>query len=675
MPNNSIPPNGDLAGFKRYWRADLLSGFLVFLIALPLSLGISIACGYPPLAGIFTAILGSLLAPLLSNSELTVKGPAAGLIVIAIGCIQDFGGDGMIGGFSADDLHAYKAALAVGVAAAVFQIVFSLFRGGILGDFFPGSVVHGMLAAIGVIIMLKQFPVALGVEAKGEPLELLRGIPDILREANPAIAAIGGVSLAIMFFWPLVGKKVGVLKAVPSPIVVLVAAVPLGLLCDLLHRHYYVFQGHKYELGGQYLIAMPNRIFGMFQQMETPDFTALAQLKAWKWVVLFFIIGSLESLLSTKAIDLLDPRKRKTNLNRDVLAIGVGNLFAGLIGGLPMISEIVRSKANIDNGARTRFAALWHGLLLLVCVALIPTVLHQIPLAALAAMLVYTGFRLAHPSEFLYVYRIGREQLAIFVTTLLAVLATDLLIGVLVGIAVKILIHVMNGLPLSSIIKPYLEIERQGENTCLIRAHRSAVFSNWIPFRRQLEDLGIVQRQNLVLDFSNTKLVDHTTMEKLHELQREFKRENLKLEIIGLDIHRQLSGHPLAARKRSLATVKRITVVTDPAGVESITRKIASLGASGYTLTPCLGAGRQQMDTEAAPCVPRTRVEIVMPPALAEPFLDFLRREVMPCYPLTACVETVQVLRADAFSSTTTIRPDRLAPAQHGSELVKESKE
>ncbi len=657
MPLDPTTPRGDLAGFKKYWRADLLSGFLVFLIALPLSLGISIACGYPPLAGIFTAVIGSLLAPLVSNSELTVKGPAAGLIVIAIGCIQDFGGDGMMGGFSAADLAAYKSALAIGVAAAVLQIVFSLARGGILGDFFPGSVVHGMLAAIGVIIILKQFPVAMGVDARGEPLELLRRVPEILGEANPAIAAIGAVSLAIMFLWPYLGKKIPRLKAVPSPIVVLAAAIPLGLICDLMHQHYYRFHGNKYELGGQYLIAMPDRVFGMFDQITPPDFTALIHLKAWKWVGLFFIIGSLESLLSTKAIDLLDPWKRKTNLNRDLLAIGMGNLGAALLGGLPMISEIVRSKANIDNGARTRFAAFWHGVLLLVCVAIIPTLLHRIPLAALAAMLVYTGFRLAHPSEFLYVYRIGREQLLIFVATLVAVLATDLLVGVLLGIAIKILIHLMNGLPLRSIVMPFLEIERLEENTCVIRAHHSAVFSNWIPFRRQLEDLGLVQRQNLVLDFSATKLVDHTTMEKLHELEREFKRENLTLEIVGLDVHRQLSRHPLAARKRALATVRRITLVTDPAVVDSITRQIGELGASGYTLTRCQGAGRRELGAVTAVPVERVRVEVVMHPALAEPFLDYLRKDVMPRYPLTACVETVKVLRSDGFSSTRNASP------------------
>jgi MFS superfamily sulfate permease-like transporter len=429
-------------GFRKYFKQDFVSGFLVFLIALPLCLGISLACGYPAIAGIFTAIIGSILATFLSNSELTIKGPAAGLIVIAIGCVKDFGGDGAMGGFTAADMTAYKMALAVGVVAAVLQILFGLFRGGILGEFFPLSAVHGMLAAIGVIIIAKQIPIALGVQgADAEPLEMLAEIPHYISHMNPAVALIGFVSVLIMFLWPVLRGKLGPLKAFPAPMIVLLVAVPMGMAFQFTETHSYTYQGKAYELSDAYLVTMPDRVFGMFDNITFPDFSALTSpehmAKSLKWIFMFFVIGSLESLLSVKAVDLIDPWKRKTNMDRDMVAVGAGNLCCALVGGLPMISEIVRSKANIDNGARTRFADLYHGIFLLLCVALIPMVLHLIPLAALAAMLVYTGFRLAHPSEFMHAYKIGREQLVIFVVTLVCVLATDLLIGIAIGIAVK----------------------------------------------------------------------------------------------------------------------------------------------------------------------------------------------------------------------------------------------
>ncbi|TWT40757.1 SulP family inorganic anion transporter [Botrimarina hoheduenensis] len=547
---DEITPIGDRAGFLGYFKYDFLSGFLVFLIALPLCLGISLASGYPPIAGVFTAIVGALVATFLSNSELTIKGPAAGLIVIAIGCIEDFGGNGMAGGWSDADAAAYQAALAIGVAAAVLQIAFGLFRGGILGEFFPSAAVHGMLAAIGVIIIIKQFPVALGVSARGEPLEMLREFPKYVLEANPAIATIGIVSIAIMFLWPLIKGKLGPLRVLPAPLVVLLFAVPLGMLFDLLHAHSYTLQGHQYQLGEQYLVSMPTRIFGMFDDITYPNFSALSELKAWKWVLMFFMIGTIESLLSTKAIDLLDPWKRKTNLDRDVTAVGVGNTIAASIGGLPMISEIVRSKANIDNGAHTRYANLWHGVLLLLCVALLPMLLHRIPLAALAAMLVYTGFRLAHPSEFLHVFRIGKEQFAIFVTTLIAVLATDLLIGIFIGIMLKLAIHLMNGVPIKSLFKPYIEVQAIDDTHSRIVAKESAVFSNWIPFRRQIEQIGLVQHRNVVLDMSGALLVDSSVMQKLEEMQRDFTREGLVLDIQGLENLQPYSSDPHAARKR-----------------------------------------------------------------------------------------------------------------------------
>ena len=644
-------PRGDAAGFRKYFRYDFVAGFLVFLIALPLCLGIALACGYPPLAGVFTAIIGSILSTFISNSELTIKGPAAGLIVIAVGCVGAFGGDGASGGFNATDMNAYKMALAVGVAAAVLQILFGLFRAGILGEFFPVAAVHGMLAAIGVIIITKQIPIALGVEAKGEPLELLGRMPEIILEANPAIALIGCLSMLIMFLWPVAQKRVRILRAIPAPMATLLVVVPMGMAFDLMHTHSYYLQGHKYQLGDQYLVRMPDHVFGMFEELSFPDFSALLLPKAWKWVFMFFVVGSLESLLSAKAVDVLDPWHRKTNLDRDMVAVGIANLAAALVGGLPMISEIVRSKASIDNGARTRFADMWHGVFLLVCVALIPTFLHRIPLSALASMLVYTGYRLAHPSEFVHIYHVGREQLVVFVTTLIAVLATDLLVGIGIGIGVKILIHLVNGVPLSSLIKPYLEVTDEDDATCRIRAHQSAVFTNWIPFRREIENIGFVQHKNVIVDLSDTKLVDHSVMDKLAAMRQDFAQRGLSLEITGLDTHRQLSRHERAARKRGLVRIRRLTVVTDAVHERWLEEEFVKRGATGYTAIPCMGAGRRQVVGNEAASNSQVRIEVIATREVAERILDFLARSARPEHRITACIETVEVLRMDQFTS------------------------
>jgi MFS superfamily sulfate permease-like transporter len=209
----------------------------------------------------------------------------------------------------------------------------------------------------------------------------------------------------------------------------------------------------------------------------------------------------------------------------------------------------VRSKANIDNGARTRFADLWHGLFLLTCVALIPMYLHLIPLAALAAMLVFVGFRLAHPREFYHVYRIGREQLVIFVATLVGVLATDLLIGVAIGVGVELLLYWIHNVPVRSFFNAKLDVERETKDTVLVTARDPALFTNWIMVRRQLLRIGLRDRQNVILDLSRAKLVDHSVMEKLHDLDRDFDRAGLRLEIAGLENHEPFSDHPLAGRR------------------------------------------------------------------------------------------------------------------------------
>ena len=637
-------PIGNAAGFTKYFRNDFISGLLVFLIALPLCLGISLASGFPAIAGVFTAIVGSLLTIFISNSELTIKGPAAGMIVIVFGAVSAFGYTGGVD--AAADFQAYRLTLAVAVAAGLIQIVFGIVRAGVLGDFFPTAVVHGMLAAIGVIIMLKQLPVAVGQSAKGEPLEILRELPEKLYHANPDIAIIGLVSLLILFgfgYWKSHTKN-KLIKSIPAQLLVLIVAVPMGQYFDLSHQHSYSFFGHDYDLGEQFLVSVPNNLL---TAMAFPDFTALTDsryfLISLQWIVMFSLIGSLESMLSAKAIDMIDPWRRKTNLNRDLVAVGIANTAVASIGGLPMISEIVRSKANIDNGAKTRFANFWHGVLLLAFVAFLPALIHRVPLAALAAMLVYTGFRLASPLEFINVYRTGREQLIIFIVTMVGVLATDLLVGIAIGIAVKLSIHMFNGLPLSSIFLPYLEIEELDENTVLINARGSAVFSNFIPFRRQIEQLGLIGRNNVIVDLSAAKLVDHSVMEKLHELQMDFEQNQLTLEVRGLDAHRPMSSHPMASRKQGLTALRRITIVTVPALESQIVDRVVQLGVSGYTTIPCRGLGRAGITQADRQPIDQIRMEVITRSAVAEEVLKYISDEIAPSHHISVCVETVEV--------------------------------
>jgi len=534
-----------LPTFSDSWRTDLLSGFLVFLIALPLCLGIALACGFPAIAGIFTAIIGGILTPVFSNSQLTIKGPAAGLIVVVVVAMQDFGFTG--GKDLAADYEAYRMALAIGVAAGLIQLAFGLLRTGILSEFFPTAAVHGMLAAIGVIICSKQIHVLLGVKPDArEPLHLLAEIPHSIANMNPEIATIGCISLVILFGMPWV--PIRALRLVPAQLLVLLVAVPIGLYFDLDHEHTYSLAGHTYNLGPQFLVDVPSN---MFRAIAIPNFEILTHLFAWKHVAMYALIGSLESLLSAKAIDLLDPWQRKTNFDRDLIAVGACNSLAACIGGLPMISEIVRSKANIDNGARTRLSNVFHGLFLLLFVSMVPGLIHRVPLAALGSMLVYTGFRLASPREFVHTYKIGFDQLVVFVVTLFVTLATDLLIGVGVGILTKLILHLINGAPLTSLFRPRVEIEDCGDGRVIVNVKHSAVFSSWLGLRRKLK--GVCDSgKEVIVDLSQTRLVDHTVIEKLQQMQRDFEQQDSKLTIIGLDDHRPLSKskHPAAALKK-----------------------------------------------------------------------------------------------------------------------------
>ncbi|MBK7576260.1 MAG: SulP family inorganic anion transporter [Ignavibacteria bacterium] len=522
------------------WRADLISGFLVFLIALPLCLGIASASGFPPIAGIMTAVVGGLLVTFLAGSEMTIKGPAAGLIVIALGAVEELGRGNAFDG--------YRLALAAIVVAGVLQVVFGILRSGVLGDFFPTSAVHGMLAAIGIIIMSKQMHILLGVKPEGkEPLDLLAEIPKSIANMNPEIAIIGGISLVILFTLPLIKNRY--IRMVPGPMVVLLVAIPLGMAFDLGHEHTYLFlDHHSYTLGPRYLVTLPA---DLMSGIVFPDFSQVFSLTSIKYIIMFSLVGSIESLLSGKAIDGLDPQHRKSDLNKDLVAVGVGNTVSGLIGGLPMISEIVRSSANVNNGGKSRWANFFHGAFLLFFVALLPDLIHSIPMAALAAMLLYTGFRLASPVEFVKMYKVGKEQMVIFLVTIGVTLATDLLIGIAVGIATKFFIHLLNGVPRESIFRPFLTIKKEGDATYVIDVSHSAVFSNLISLKKHLEELD--RDHDLVIDFSNTRLVDHTVMHYMHILEHDYNVRGRSFIVRGLDEHVAFSSHPAATRRKPFA--------------------------------------------------------------------------------------------------------------------------
>ncbi|WP_441289959.1 SulP family inorganic anion transporter [Sorangium sp. KYC3313] len=521
------------------WKSDLVSGFLVFLIALPLSLGIAMASGFPPIAGVLTAVVGGVIATWLGSAQLTIKGPAAGLIVIALGAVQELG-DG-------DNATGYRRALACIVVAAVVQIAFALARAGTLGDFFPTSVVHGMLAAIGIIICSKQIHTLLGITPTAkEPLPLLLEIPASVVRLNPAIALIGVLSLVLLFGYPALARRTRWMQKIPAPLLVLAASMPLALVFDLEHRHTYTFSvtDSIYTIGPKFLVNLPG---SLVQAIAFPDFSQVASSASLKYVLMFSLVGSIESLLSAKAVSSLDPERRSADLDKDLLATGVGNLVAGMLGGLPMISEIVRSSANIGYGARSRLSNFFHGAFLLVFVAFAPGLIHRIPLAALAAMLTFTGVRLASPREFVHTFRIGKEQLVVFVATAVITIATDLLVGVAAGIAVEMFIHVLNGAPLRSLFRPDIE-ERVDGGRLVLRVKQAAVFSNYLSIKRRLArhpDATAVE-----IDFADTRLVDHTVMANLHDLKATLEREGRMLTLSGLDDHGPMSSHPLSARKK-----------------------------------------------------------------------------------------------------------------------------
>jgi len=522
--DNIKAPATGLQGFKENWKSDILPGFLVFLLALPLSLGIAKASGFPAAMGVLTAMIGGMFVSFFKVSELTIKGPAAGLITVCAASIAAMGG-GDIG---------WHATGAIIVTMAALQIIFAYLKFGSFSDFFPHSAVHGMLAAIGLIIIAKQIPVLLGDDPmtyKGEgPIELFMDIPRFIQGAHWHIALIGVISLLILFGLPML--KINFMKKVPAPMIVLLMAIPLAI-----SMHF------REDEPAYSLVTVGNFWENVKVQV---DFSNIGTMTYWKFVFMFLFVNSLESLLTVKAIDNLDPFKRESSYNGDLKALGAGNAVAGLLGGLPMISEVVRSSANVGFGAKTKWSNFFHGIFLFLAMLLVIPVIEMIPNTALAAMLIYAGYRLAAPREFFNTYKIGKEQLAIFLVTILVTLLEDLLLGIAAGILVKFIFHLANGAPLASLFKANYVVE-QTENRTTINISGSAVFSNLLGYKKVLNNLP--EKQKVVVNFAATRLVDHSFMHFVNHFEREYNFRGGDFSIEGLENHIALSGHELATRK------------------------------------------------------------------------------------------------------------------------------
>ncbi len=507
------------------WKDDILSGFTVFLLALPLSLGIAKASDFPPLMGLVTAIIGGMVVSFFTGSRLTIKGPAAGLIVIVVGAVEAFGG-GEIG---------WHLALGAMVVAGLVQVLFGIFKLGKFTDMFPLSAVHGMLAAIGIIIIAKQVPVLLDINpilTKGkEPLELLGMVPDFISHLDPKATLVGLVCLAIMFLWPFIDHPI---KKLPASLAVLLFAIPAELMLDFQHNE-----------PAYALVHIGNLLDNIKVNVS---FDGLAQTGTFiKYVIMFALVGSLESLLTVKAIDIMDKSRKRSNPNKDLIAVGTGNVLASILGGLPMISEVARSSANVANGAKTKWANFFHGTFMLLFVVLASHLIELIPNTALAAMLIVVGIRLAHPKEFKHAFKIGKEQLFIFLLTIFFTLSTDLLVGIGVGMLAEIIINILHGKPIGVIFKTPTEVSFT-EDKYLVKISKAAVFTNYLGIKRKLESIppGFLVDINL----EETKLVDHSVMENLQHFKQEYEHEGGTVNITGLDAHKPLSNHKTATNKK-----------------------------------------------------------------------------------------------------------------------------
>lgn len=529
-----------IKNFMSALPANIFAGFVVSLVALPLGLGLAIASEAPPIAGILSAVVGGTVVALLGGSQLTIAGPGNGLVIVLLSSITILGGGDMYQG--------YLFTLAAIVLSGILIFLFGLFRFGALSEFFPASALQGMLAAIGVGILSKQVHVMLGVTAaKGSPFELLAQIPNSILYLiqNPTTevliaASLGIVSLLILVLYSQIQNRF--FQLIPAPMWVVVLAIGLTYYYELIVVA-------PYPISENLLITLPENLLG---NLPFPDFGKLGSVEFIGIVFSLTLISCIESLLSIKAVDKLDPLKRRSNVNKDLRALGIATTISGFVGGLNVVTVIARSSVNVNNGGSNRSANLFHALFLLLFILLFQDQIQRIALPALAAILVFTGYRLAAPKNLIMLFRIGKEQAAIFIVTLVMTLAYGLITGIAFGVLTTFVTHILINksffLFTRNWLKPnVLMFQEEDSGNYFVSVKNFCSFLNFYKLKALLDE--IPEHEHVVVDFSLCEFVDHTVMEGLGDYRRSFSSKNGTFEIIGLDVHFSDTQHPFAIRK------------------------------------------------------------------------------------------------------------------------------
>jgi len=528
-------------------KSDIPASIVVFFVAIPLCLGIALASGTPLFSGLIAGIIGGIVVGAISGSQVGVSGPAAGLVAIVLAALGTLGG--------------YENFLVAVVLGGVIQLLFGVLRAGIIGYYFPSSVIKGMLTGIGIIIVLKQIPHFFGYDADPEgdwaffQVDGENTFSEIINAINyisigPTIIAI--VGLGILILWNTVLSKKGkIFQLIQGPLV----AVVVGIIFYLVTRNNPTFAIQQEHLVN---VPIPNDTASFIAQFSFPNFSVITNPQVWVVAFTIALVASLETLLCVEATDKLDPQKRVTPTNRELLAQGVGNICSGMIGGLPVTQVIVRSSANIQSGGKTKMSAIIHGFLLLTSVIFIPRLLNMIPLSVLAAILFIVGYKLAKPSLFKTMYNLGWKQFIPFIVTVVGIVFTDLLVGLALGLGVGVIVVLIKSYQNSHFL--HIEGEDVDDKKIKMTLAEEVTFFNKGAILKELDNLP--ENSFLELDVRKTRYLDNDIIEILDDFSHKAKLRNINIKIIS---ERGIVENPssyldffrLAPKKDLYKTVKR----------------------------------------------------------------------------------------------------------------------